>query len=115
MRIQELEFCDKDADWELAPTEFFPDLTLLVGVSGVGKTRILQAISTLRDIAKGSDIDPLWGVHWRTRFTVDDGSEYSWSGAFEERESANEGRSPFDDPHFVWLSKDKTKPRPKIR
>lgn len=114
MRIQEIEFCDKDADWELAPTPFFPNLTLLVGISGVGKTRILRAISTLCDISKGSDNDQFWGVHWQTRFIVDDGSEYSWSGAYEEREPVNGGGDPEEDMPFPWPSNDKTKPRPKV-
>ena len=114
MRIQEIQFHDKDSDWQLASTEFFPDLTLLVGVSGVGKTRILRAVSALRDIAEGDDDEFFWGASWETRFEAVDGSEYCWRGAFEERESSNDGNNVEDDFPVVWTSSRKTKPRPKV-
>ncbi len=114
MRIQELQFRDKDSDWELAPTEFHPDLTLLVGISGVGKTRILRSVSALRDITQGDDDTFFWGVDWETRFTTDDGVKYCWRGAFEERESSGDGNDVEDDLPFVWPPDQKTKLRPRI-
>ena len=41
MRIEQLEYSDGETGWKLAPVHFSPDLTLLVGNSGVGKTKIL--------------------------------------------------------------------------
>jgi ABC-type iron transport system FetAB ATPase subunit len=114
MRIQELQFHDKYSDWKLAPTEFFSDLTLLVGISGVGKTRILRAVSALRDITEGDDDEFFWGVDWQTTFTTDDGSEYCWRGAFEERESSADRNEFEDDLPFVWPFEKKARPRPKI-
>ena len=55
MRIEQLEYWDKDTGWKLARTSFFPDLTLLVRVSGVGKTKILKAIRTLKRIVGRDD------------------------------------------------------------
>ena len=39
MKILELEYHDKILDWKLKTSEF-SDLNLLVGISGVGKTKI---------------------------------------------------------------------------
>ena len=113
MRIQELEYHDKESGWQLAPTEFFPGLTLLVGISGVGKTRILRAVSELRRIANGDDDRPLWGVHWNARFTTDDGGEYRWSGAFEERNADDDSAVEEDHPFFSSFAEG-TKPQPEI-
>jgi len=114
MRILELQFHDKDSDWQLATTEFFPDLTLLVGISGVGKTRILQAVSALRGITERDDGNYFWGTRWNTRFATDDGTEYCWSGSFEERDSPSGVADLDDDLPFVWPSDTTTKPRPKV-
>lgn len=86
MRIERLEFWDKVMNWKLDSTDFFPDLTLLVGVSGVGKTKILQAIRTLKRIARRSNMRSLdWGVSWRVNFTTS-GTKYVWEGEYEGRQ-----------------------------
>lgn len=113
MRIKTLQFRDKDSDWELVPTEFFSDLTLLVGISGVGKTRILRAVSALRDITEGDDDEFFWGVSWETTFSTGDDIEYRWCGAFEERETSDETDVEDAFP-FTWPSDQKAKPRPRI-
>jgi ABC-type sugar transport system ATPase subunit len=41
---------------------FFFELTLLVGVSGVGKTQILNSINTLRNIANGNLLTEFIGI-----------------------------------------------------
>jgi hypothetical protein len=86
MRIDQLAFRDTDSDWTLAPIKFFPDLTLLVGVSGVGKTRILQTIQMLRAIAEGRAFREIWGIEWAVDFATDAG-DYRWAGEFEGRDS----------------------------
>jgi putative ribosome biogenesis GTPase RsgA len=43
MRIEKLYYRNHVTDWELAPIGF-GSVNLLVGVSGVGKTRILEVI-----------------------------------------------------------------------
>jgi hypothetical protein len=85
MRIEQMEYWDQDTGWRLAPTDFFPDLTLLVGISGVGKTKILKAIRTLRRIVRQGDAPSSdWGVAWRIRF-VNSGQRYTWEGEYEGR------------------------------
>ena len=85
MRLIQLEYNDREAGWHLLPTEFSPNLTLLVGISGVGKTRILQAVRTLRQLARAKgDRQKLWGLGWSLRFAVG-GLEYVWEGEFESR------------------------------
>lgn len=79
MRIEKLAFGD-GTGWRLEEMEFFPELTLLVGVSGVGKTKVLRAIETLRQIAEG---DCFPGVHWDVTFSAA-GQRYQWQGAFHK-------------------------------
>jgi chromosomal replication initiation ATPase DnaA len=49
MNIQSFVYKDNAVEWQLEPITFKP-LTLLVGASGVGKTRILQAILNLKKL-----------------------------------------------------------------
>ena len=89
MKIMSLEFRNSVTGWHLEQTEFFSDLTLLVGVSGVGKTQILHVISTLRKIAEAKEDDAFWGLAWKVTFETDDGDEYLWTGRFEDSASSN--------------------------
>ncbi len=82
MRIESLEFCDNELGWKLDPI-YFSDLILLVGISGVGKTQILGAISHLKRISDGT---PLNGVQWDITFLTENNSQYRWQGEFENNE-----------------------------
>ncbi len=84
MQIKKLEYYDDEYKWKLAEVDFLPNLNLLVGVSGVGKTRILRAIYSLKSIANGASLN---GVKWNVCFIADNELEYTWSGEFETRES----------------------------
>lgn len=84
MQLQQLSFADHESGWRLSNASFFPDLTLLVGITGVGKTRILQAIRALRQVADGSEREPHWGIQYDAAFS-DGASDYSWSCEFEAR------------------------------
>lgn len=83
MRIKEFKYIDKSVDLEIE-TSFYPDLTLLVGISGVGKTQILKALSNIKNIADGQAIN---GVEWRINFITTNGDEYFWSGEYENNPS----------------------------
>ncbi len=52
MRIKSLEYHDHARGWKFEPVEF-SNLNLLVGVSGAGKTQILNAILNSKKIANG--------------------------------------------------------------
>lgn len=101
MRIKKLEYYDDEYKWKLAAVDFLPNLNLLVGVSGVGKTRILRAIYSLKTIANGASLN---GVKWNVCFIADNNLEYTWSGEFETREgtiSINESDNEDDQVKLI--------------
>ena len=53
MKIKSIKYENTEQEWGFDKINFF-DLTLLVGVSGVGKTQILRSIYSLKRIANGS-------------------------------------------------------------
>jgi predicted ATPase len=79
MKIKEISFKNNAHPWELLSTKF-SDLTLLVGVSGVGKTQILNNIMKLVNISNGHVYN---GVEWDLHFTGDNNENYRWTGEFE--------------------------------
>lgn len=96
MQILKLSYQDKIRKININPIEF-NNTTLLVGVSGVGKTQIIRAILALKSIAAGDSVN---AVNWSIEFKSSDGDTYLWSGEFEtliglyEKISKNE----VDDP-----------------
>lgn len=94
MKINYIEYHDKNVDWHLTKT-YFSDLTLLVGASGVGKTRVLDAIYRLKNIARGKGY---FGIKWEISFFLSDGQSYLWSGEFQTRQKTERGseqREPY--------------------
>lgn len=80
MSIVSLAFEDLDSGWTLEETRFGP-LNLLVGPSGAGKTRILDALLTLRALgqsASGSGSSSKWRLVLESR-----ASNYEWKGEIE--------------------------------
>jgi predicted ATPase len=80
MKIQSFAYKNTFQGWGFDKIDFF-DLTLLVGVSGVGKTQILQALRDLKQIANGKAIN---GVEWDIVLTTKDPNRYRWQGQFEK-------------------------------
>lgn len=83
MKILSFQYSDKKSNWEIEPINF-NSLTLLVGASGVGKTRILQSIINIKNIAKGKSLN---GVAWRISFSIDN-DIFLWEGEFENKEKS---------------------------
>jgi energy-coupling factor transporter ATP-binding protein EcfA2 len=75
MLIKSLSFIDKSSKWELKNVDFL-NLTLLVGASGVGKTKILNSLNTLRNLALGEHVDR---IKWNLNFE-EQGISYFWVG-----------------------------------
>ena len=63
MKIQSLKFEDKYQGWHFDKIELF-DLTLLVGISGVGKTQILKGLLGVKEIASGTSLN---GIKWHIK------------------------------------------------
>lgn len=100
MKIKKLEYYDDEYKWKLAEMNFLPNLNLLVGVSGVGKTRVLRAIYSLKSIANGGSFN---GVKWNVCFVADNNLEYIWSGEFETREGTISINENLDEDEQVKL------------
>ncbi|MBD1833901.1 ATP-binding protein [Cyanobacteria bacterium FACHB-472] len=97
MKIKTIKYYNKALDWRLNPVDFtnsFSNLTLLVGVSGVGKTQIIKSILNLNRIANG---EPWNGVQWDITFETLDRVEFRWKGEFESKGLAGEIRDVNDE------------------
>ncbi len=116
MRIKSLMYRDTHSEWELAELEFFDDLTLLVGISGVGKTRILQAVSALRRIAQGEEDVRRWGTSWNLNFSDDQERKYQWTGELEEK-GASDIPTEDDDAgiYYPAAGRDEHVPHPRFK
>ncbi len=83
MKINSLRFQDTFQSWGFEKINFF-NLTLLVGISGVGKTQILKGILGVKDIASGKSLN---GIKWHIEFETFNQSNYKWEGEFEKLEN----------------------------
>ena len=81
MRINAISYTNKTTGWNLRPLNL-DQLTLLVGASGVGKTRILKCILDLKKISRGTSLN---GVKWLFELSTTSGIEYKWQGEFENK------------------------------
>ena len=60
VKIQWIEFENLKTGLKIERVYFNKDVTLLVGLSGVGKTQILNAIEYSLNLALDKDKDPFW-------------------------------------------------------
>ena len=66
MKIQSFKFSNNKENWHIEEVKF-ESLNLLVGGSGVGKTRILKALDLICNVAKGRtrNLDDLgWSINF---------------------------------------------------
>ncbi|WP_373537602.1 AAA family ATPase [Microcoleus sp.] len=83
MKIKKVAFWDNLRGWRFEPI-CFSNLALLVGVSGVGKTQILQGLLNLQKIANGFSLN---GLAWDIIFSTINDVEYHWQGEFETKKN----------------------------
>jgi predicted ATPase len=75
MKIQSFKFSNNKENWHIEEVKF-EDLNLLVGGSGVGKTRILKALDLICDVAQGINRN-LDDLEWSINFSHL-GQNYRW-------------------------------------
>lgn len=80
MKFKSISATDKTSGWKIENIHFNPMLTLLVGASGVGKTRILNLINGLCQIAQGRSYN---GTKWKVEFEQE-GGNFIWEGEYEQ-------------------------------
>ncbi|OCT14256.1 hypothetical protein A8709_25850 [Paenibacillus pectinilyticus] len=79
MKILSFRYCEIGSNWNL-PEINLEMLTLLVGASGVGKTKILNAIENLKNLALGKESNRrIPAINWSIKF-IENESTYIWSG-----------------------------------
>jgi len=78
MKLKKLYFKNNLTGWNVKEVDF-DNLTLLVGASGVGKTQILHALSSLSKVAQGDSEN---GIEWEVSFVLAE-KTYVWTGQFE--------------------------------
>lgn len=76
MAIRSFEFYDSFRRWSLEKMAF-SDFNLLVGISGVGKTRILEALKTIKEAGLRS-VEDAGGCKWTLYLTAGE-KTYAWS------------------------------------
>lgn len=77
MKISKFRFFDHNTGWSTNNIQL-DTVNLLVGASGVGKTRLLNAITQLKNIALG---EAATGYEWDVEFLIQ-GKQVAWSGAY---------------------------------
>jgi len=75
MQIKRFKFDDHKRNWHIEET-VFEHFNLLVGIYGVGKTRILKALERVSEVATNGDYK-LDGVAWEIGF-LHANHEYEW-------------------------------------
>ena len=79
MKFKSISAKEIISGWNVDNIQFNPMLTLLVGASGVGKTRILNMINGLCHVAHGLSFS---GFKWKVEFEQNK-HFYIWEGEFE--------------------------------
>ncbi len=77
MKIHSLYYKNLLQGWELEEVHF-SDLNVLVGISGAGKTQIVNAIQNLAEIANGKILGE---IEWKISFSIGK-NEYIWDGKY---------------------------------
>lgn len=88
MKINKISVKYHPTGVEIQDVRFEDTLSLLVGISGVGKTRILNSIRDLIRVVGGEGVN---GFEWTVEFKIKN-SIYIWKGKFEYKEE-----SPFSE------------------
>ena len=91
MKIIKFSFENNHTDWKLAETDFHPHLNLLVGASGVGKTKILNALKAAISVASGTKFNTLFDTKWALEFELNAESNCEWKIEFAAQKGDRNG------------------------
>ena len=105
MKLLRLSYQDLSSGLSIDSCKFFPDLNLLVGISGAGKTSILKAISNLKRIANGESIN---GVKWDVEFLTTEHIRYRWLGEFTSDKTIVSEYIYREDREIIKIENDQT-------
>jgi predicted ATPase len=107
MIINNFKFRNNSQNWCLEKT-YFDNLNLLVGASGVGKTRILKALYLICNVAQG-EVQMLEDVEWSIDFS-NLGQKYRWElktlNPTEKTFSSEQNQSEIADEKLVKFAED---------
>jgi AAA domain, putative AbiEii toxin, Type IV TA system len=87
MKVQYFTYKSGYEEWELARTDFHPNLNLLVGASGVGKTKILTALMNIIGFGQGTTSSSFGNTSWEIAFDLAEGQHYVWRVKFQKEQS----------------------------
>jgi predicted ATPase len=107
MKINSFKFKNNSQNWHLERT-YFENLNLLVGASGVGKTRILKALFLICNVAQG-EVQMLENVEWSIDFSHL-GQKYRWGlkalSPTEKTFSSEKNHSEIVDEKLIKFAED---------
>jgi len=107
MKIRDFSFKNNSQNWSLEKT-YFDNLNLLVGGSGVGKTRILKALYLICHVAQG-EVQMLEDVEWSIDFSHLE-QKYRWelkaSNPTEKTFSSEQQQSEIVDEKLIKFTED---------
>jgi predicted ATP-dependent endonuclease of OLD family len=91
MKITKFKFENNHTGWKLENTNFDPHLNLLVGASGVGKTKILDTIKTVFSVAIGWQKSVFFETKWQLSFDLDEVKHCEWTIEYSAKKGNNNG------------------------
>lgn len=99
MILKSISFCEHSTGWNVNNLDI-ETLSLLVGASGVGKTKILRSILCLSKIASGQSFN---GVEWRVMFSCNN-NDCLWAGQFENKteDRLSDFEKEFQSYSIIW-------------
>ncbi|MGH1339384.1 MAG: AAA family ATPase [Aureispira sp.] len=100
MYIKSLAVKNTLENWVLEKVSFDYNLTLLVGITGAGKTQILTAIDHLQRVVRGGSVG---GFEWDVVVELENKKQYQWSGNFYYDES---GKGKIGEINFPLIERE---------
>lgn len=91
MVINKISINNSITNTKVSEVDFNEMSTILVGVSGSGKTTIINSIEEIIDIAKGQSIR---GLEWRIEISDIQNKKIVWSGRFSDEEVVDDNEQP---------------------